>query len=666
MSENRCSLCVTYKGNNGSKQYFRIADYDVNKKYLTEATYSEKDSDAYVFDPRIIGGQSRNSEIGTASLRDWIPLEEDRKKSDSELSTESFKIYEIIFPEQELLNGEIENLVDEIREILFAGIKIHQSTLEDIYLIVTQNRNRYGVLELKKNMLTRKNDVYVIPKTCTDFLHATHAVKMFYIDKRSLISTASIGIHLLDDNMTSAPERFFYNGWDYGSVVGLFKVRPVDAYVPVYISKKMKQMKETLHLSQTEIKRFISASNTVLDMKKEIEDFLAEIGFSESEINQAIERYRVDIKTLLGNDFESYIKKLILDDEELFEKIYKQVQENWFSDKDEERENLELKLKKLGVDYECKHAAFLELEELIDKNKGLLNQQQLELERIKDEQIKIKSDIDAELKELENNIVRRYILKACAGSHAEDKHNVFIVDGESNADNTVQYDDIDDVYDVLENNLIHYGIKSNYAYDLGKFLIACLLGECNLIVNGNAEILSNSLAATLTNKTADVVFFDSNEVKNIINQITNATSNIFIVEDAIDIGNEAKIITLSQRCKGNLLLFSACTRHGELMVDDFVWDNILYIDLDKYLELKKSEMSLQYGVLSIDDIRGLLEGEVTYKEAKKLFDTETSEQMKKAELKTLINLYVSGGLNKDNKIIKDVVNTMGGSDEFDN
>jgi hypothetical protein len=119
--------------------------------------------------------------------------------------------------------------------------------------------------------------------------------------------------------------------------------------------------------------------------------------------------------------------------------------------------------------------------------------------------------------------------------------------------------DISELVDDMQDNLIAFGAKTEYSYDLAVYIATSIILRKNIIVCGNKTIeIANSVSLILEKQCAKEIylplgFTDISMLISLINQTNNL---VFTIYGALDSFSDNVFLSISKFCKGKIIFFA--------------------------------------------------------------------------------------------------------------
>lgn len=597
--EHGISLCVAYNyitpSGSPIKSLYRIADYadGLFQKIDTQLLNDYTDS----FSPKYIRCRpGEEPDYYVPVVKEWtaVPKNGDFDKS----ITESFpcdrvKFFEVVV-NQDYMGSDNDHIINLLRN----GIELPDGIADNILIAFDQDEECYQVVFCKKSYFKYSDGKYYVERKIEDVLHARHSLDVFYVYKSDLISTRSFGYFFCADGSV-APERFFYAYDELPQLDRRLYLYRFDEYLPIYLSKYMKTHSKEVGLSKSNIQVAITAIRDALSNDREMNSFFRVAGFQQTDIEDRLPYYRdLIISHLDGSDFlNSVITRLLLEDEELEKKFVACAKEQWLSEKDQERIDIEFNLTANSKKNQ-------ELEALNEELCAKCDELEKKRQKLQELSSTLMASIEAALSGLDTQIeehIAKSAIYRMIGSRSGISNTVStsvsrnsscivtLYPDENTNGNKYIAPDITKACKVLESNLRVLGMRSPYSMVLSNIFIATKPLFHSVIVNGMyARGIGDAFSYSIDGQSATRITLSSisADYREIQDAVAVATGKVIIVENLLDTCNELIISTIIKDFPEKLFIFSIDNEDNYRLLSKGIWTYGLLINTDSCMDVK--------------------------------------------------------------------------------
>ncbi len=599
MSEKRYSLCVTYPNKNMLGQYlfFRIADYDIDTRSLTPATFFSVSEEDLTY-PRIIGALPKDAAANMAVIREWGFKEDGSNRT---ISTRyPANVYEVIFP-QELNTIDITDQ-SRIREVLFDGIMIDKNAGDELLIIIGSISSQYVALHCSKKNMIHTGSIYKIHSSMSDMLHSIHYLDEYYIDKPDVLDTDNSLI--TDADGGKVPTRYFYRYTDLPKKICNFPLLDLQRYVPHYISKCLKQKKAMLQLSDHDIQNISICIREIICDYDQVQNYFQVTGYDLTQLGEVLPRYADEIcKTLLNDtDADRIISQNLFKIVDVRQKCVDIAKGQWLSEKNTEKEALLAEIEKFSREVateSLRRDTIIASAEQADKRRVELEN---EIQQIQNDQMiakgkleQINADIENELRGFSDKIVHHVaissLVRSIGGTEKSSSpiHSYTSIPKCIEGSNT-EIIDKESLEEELAENLALCGYRVK-AYEIAQLIVHCALNSRPLIVSSNGLSIANCLSVLFCGEGAAIVNIPLGytDLAGITDRIRNVYGPVVYLTGVFDGFSENVFHAIKDSCNNKILLIAADGVDAG-MLSSAVWSSALFLDIDLAFDYCENEI----------------------------------------------------------------------------
>ena len=598
MLEKGISLCIQYyyptEGELRASLY-RVADYDkgifniIDPWSFTDAVNG--------FNPRFIRIKP-DEEVSAyiPVIRRWnvVPHKYDSDRNTTEsFADRDIQFYEIIF------NTELIGQDDyTVAQLLKEGIQIPDCTADNFLLAIAEDRSTYYVLECQKNHFRKYGDVYRFEGKIEDRIHARHKLNVYVINKTDVISTADFGYFYTAEN-NPAPTRFFYGFEKLPEKDGFLYLYSLNDYIPIFVNRYLKTTSKKAQLTKSEQRRVIDILREALAYSDELNDYFSKAGYEKEALVADLQRKEdTVIQYFLGSDNLDYaLAEILKNSTELSEKYVSIAKQQWLEENDEDRDKAEQALLGLQAQHTSIQKQITDAETYLKAKTNEVDQLEEAILSLKTQEEEIVNNINKVLSDFDKTVSRRLVnnvlLRETTGgliqnnddsliSHSLQKgYTVLWPDENASTERVVR--ETSKAYKILENNLKHMGISSDFGQILARIVYLPNPSFRTMAVNGlYARAFANAISCAIDGVNALQISIHSSDIdyEDLYKTVSTSKGKVVLIENLLDFYNELTLISLNKDFPELLFVVGVENEKCFNMLSGNIWNYILYVNAD--------------------------------------------------------------------------------------
>lgn len=647
------SLCISYRNWNDKLQYYRIADYSLNKLEYIDYR-AEVGPDDYILAKLHLDPKERKYE-NKPVLKRWD--KEKRKVFNGFINIG--KINEIVFLEDNI--DTLEYDYKKVRDKLYKGFEIPFGVDNEFLLLVGNKNGKWITLLCNKKDFEKKeyeNDEYCYGETY--FLNQNSdiiSIPIYKIPPNETVSTKGLTDILNIENII-LKNRYFYNRLEIPKKEGNFVTMEKNDLAQKFAVKYIEQKKNVFQITDDEKYKIIKIISNFLKDEKYIKEIINITGLSYDDLIRTVESiFKPILDLYLGNDkLDNLVGEYLLKNEKVLKECIELAKEIWLNSKDEEITKVKNELKeweelskiikseidnlKLKKDEKKKEVESLDLS-IIEKN-DFINE-------LENKKINIEIEIEDQLIDFKSNIVETTKLLGVAESYntdnfrkkeSKDKSLLYIESEkleESDIYRREEYEDLEDVYYSLSENLEENLSKSE---DIAISIITSILMKKFIVVDEYlGRKIADDLAMIISSSTTDYISITNVDidVELLIKFINDSKSSVVYIDGLLDTFNSNLVSTIYKNCNNKRIILGFL-EENLLELPKSIWNYSIYIDYSDKIRFRRDD----------EKIIGNYD---------KLFDIENSGIFEECKLKNLFEeedtcrrLYKRKYINRKNNL----------------
>jgi flagellar motility protein MotE (MotC chaperone) len=598
MSNYQYSLCLSYPrlGYTDRYAYFRIADFDVRNGKFIQAECSSLNDD-FSSAPKQISCNPVDMVPFSTSIRKWNFDEENQKiySFNYDLKDEN-EIYEVIFP-KELQNIEYDH--KKIRDVLKSGITINPNSCENLLIVISTSGTHHAVIYCKKSLFKQMNGLFYLQQNISDMHHVIHSVNAYDISSYSIITTTDLKIKLNDGEYI---ERYFYNSTMLPEECDTFNLYNIEEYVPQFVASYLKKEKIRLQISNTNIKNIVSAINSALQEESVINEYFSMTGYSQEDILSVLPLYSDVISSAILSDdkVDEIVSNCLMNSDDSYKKCIEIGKEEWLAEKSEEQKNIKNEISNTSKELEHLQKEKSKLLQEIENVKKSYNRSEneknkllLEIESKKQSLVELNQEIQDELNEFSNNIVKQVELISIANCQNRADTGVS-VSSNCKAFSQVReevVEDKDDFEELLQENFEIVGYNGDFALQMAQIVAFCIGNSLPVIVSRNSVQIANAIAATFSKRSITYINVPVGYTNyDLLAQQINSKNGVVHISGLFDGFNESAFIYINNLIENKIPIILSADGIDIQMMPNNILDSAMYIDGGIGFGLPKSDL----------------------------------------------------------------------------
>lgn len=560
MSNEKFSLCIPYYNfleNRADNLMWRVADFLPENRELYQAKYSIEGDTEYL--PRKLSVNAFYAKPFKPSIYSWARNDEAKVRSSDtcEVPIEIIKLKELVLENH---NSDV-----KVRELLYKGISFYEHTLDDFLLVINEDDIYCEALVLKKKISssTDKN-IFKIDKSCQDMLRTTHKVDLITFEKNYIIDTKEINIY--SGEYSFAPTRYFYKSLNLPRATRSFRLREPQDYAKAFISKYLKSKQDIVLTTNKDRQRLSQILDIALNDKAEIKYFFSETGYSLSDVQYALSTLNSDtLKLLKGeDDFFRIIEDALLRNDSLRTNLIGIAEKLWVEAATETRSSIEKSTRELELNLRKKEDEYGNLTDCIERLNLSISkieletqEKQRELNSLNDKINEVRSKIQSELKNFQEDIVNLAAMSALSNNSISSKRFMAQDGLKLNESETDPAERLVTFAEDLKLNLDIAGLISS-TVAISRIITSTIIANKNLIIDANSDNIADAISALLDSCHSHKIFVtDSNiNIESLIEHINSLTTKVVLIYGLLDTFNERFFVTLSHLCRSKFIIFA--------------------------------------------------------------------------------------------------------------
>lgn len=573
------SLCLALPNLSGTNTFYRIADYDLERRQFTQATYENWMEDT----PLSINSGPREGISDQVELRKWKPLEYlPNQQYSQKISMRQSYIYEIVFLD-ELIHQPLSD--SEIRQLFYDGVELPKGIKTYFLLIIDAKVGGYSALLCNKKAFKEKDGKHYIEKQVRNMENALISFEKIDIYSDEISSTEQLK-HKLD--WYEEPVRYFYNSVILPEASGKFLLRNPEDYTVGFFTNYLNHESIRTKYSNQERSNLLAELEFLENEYDRLRNF-----FDEFEINESnpVERFMGNITSLT-----EYIKTMSVNDKKILlsilksntelEKMYEEeIEDRWMSKFNQNILDKENELKTINEQHAEMSGHLDELQDKIRNSKKEYNVAKEEYEKMTNQKRDIQKQIEEELEEFQLNIVEQYKIAALQSQNLSTVQQnprgiIHTPPGTMPFMETADITSAEDAVEAIKLNLENFMEDNTEEFSCLSFSVfshhkALILPEFQ------SEGIANSLSLPLTGKPVERfdIVDDNYDLSYIINTINDSEGGVFLISGLLDLLSESSLFTLINHCPDVKLIFTINNEKILSMFSANLWNYCVYINM---------------------------------------------------------------------------------------